>query len=89
MTPFTDPIHIKISMDGKGRWMDNVFVERLWRSVKYEEIYLFEYSTMCDLRAGLKKWFTRYNDWRPQQSHANQTPATIYQNTTIPPEIAA
>jgi len=80
---------IKISMDGKGRWMDNVFIERLWRSVKYEEIYLFEHSKIIDLRAGLKKWFTRYNDWRPHQSHANETPATIYQKTITPPEIAA
>ena len=52
---------IQISMDGKGRWMDNVFIERLWRSVKYEEIYLFEHPTVIELYAGLEKWFERYN----------------------------
>ena len=66
---------IKISMDGRGRWMDNVFIERLWRSVKYEEIYLFEHSTLPALRLGLAKWFSRYNDWRPHETHRNLTPA--------------
>jgi putative transposase len=65
---------IAISMDGKGRWMDNVFIERLWRSVKYEEIYLREHSTLPELIAGLKKWFERYNTWRPHQALGNQTP---------------
>lgn len=69
---------IKISMDGKGRWMDNVFIERLWRSVKYEEIYLFEHSTICDLENGLGKWFERYNDWRPHEALGNLTPGVIY-----------
>lgn len=71
---------IKISMDGRGRWMDNVFIERLWRSVKYEEIYLFEHATVPQLRAGLSKWFGRYNNWRPHASHGNLTPAVVYQN---------
>lgn len=70
---------VKISMDGRGRWMDNVFIERLWRSVKYEEIYLFEHSTLPTLRAGLAKWFGRYNDWRPHQALGNLTPAVVYQ----------
>lgn len=52
---------IKISMDGRGRWMDNVFIERLWRSVKYERIYLFEHSTLPTLRASLAEWFDLYN----------------------------
>jgi putative transposase len=69
---------IKISMDGKGRWMDNVFIERLWRSVKYEEIYLFEHATICDLGKGLSKWFDRYNDWRPHEALGNLTPGVIY-----------
>ena len=69
---------IQISMDGKGRWMDNVFIERLWRSVKYEEIYLFEHSTVIALCAGLGKWFERYNTWRPHEALGNQTPASIY-----------
>jgi putative transposase len=70
---------VKISMDGRGRWMDNVFIERLWRSVKYEEIYLFEHATVHALRAGLRKWFGRYNDWRPHETLGNLTPAVVYQ----------
>ncbi len=73
---------VQISMDGKGRWMDNVFVERLWRSVKYEEIYLKEYATIPVLHAGLDAWFGRYNDWRPHQTHGNLTPSVIYQTGT-------
>lgn len=69
---------IKISMDGKGRWMDNVFIERLWRSVKYEEIYLFEHATVIELCAGLEKWFDRYNGWRPHAALENLTPAVVY-----------
>ena len=69
---------IKISMDGKGRWMDNVFIERLWRSVKYEEIYLFEHAAVHDLEKGLAKWFDRYNDWRPHQALGNLTPGAVY-----------
>jgi putative transposase len=69
---------IEISMDGKGRWMDNVFIERLWRSVKYEEIYLFEHSTIRDLENGLGKWFERYNDWRPHEALGNLTPGVVY-----------
>lgn len=69
---------IKISMDGKGRWMDNVFVERLWRSVKYEHIYLFEHATITDLCAGLETWFERYNTWRPHEALGNETPAKIH-----------
>ena len=69
---------VKISMDGKGRWMDNVFIERLWRSVKYEEIYLFEHATVIELCAGLEKWFDRYNEWRPHAALENLTPAVVY-----------
>jgi putative transposase len=70
---------IRISMDGKGRWMDNVFIERLWRSVKYEEIYLREYSTIPELEAGLRQWFERYNTWRPHQALENRTPHQVYE----------
>ena len=77
---------IKISMDGRGRWMDNVFIERLWRSVKYEEIYLYEHATIIALKAGLVRWFTRYNTWRPHQTLGNRTPHVIYQT---PPTAAA
>jgi putative transposase len=77
---------IKISMDGRGRWMDNVFIERLWRSVKYEEIYLHEHATIPVLEAGLERWFTRYNTWRPHEALGNRTPHEVYQTppTTAP-----
>lgn len=71
---------IAISMDGKGRWMDNVFIERLWRSVKYEEIYLKEHSTLPALEAGLDEWFNRYNTWRPHQTLGNQTPSQVHES---------
>ena len=58
-------------MDGRGRWMDNVFIERLWRTIKYEEIYLFEHSKVTTLRVGVGKWFVRYNDWRPHATLGN------------------
>jgi putative transposase len=69
---------IKVSMDGKGRWMDNVFIERLWRTLKYEDVYLKEYGTLCDLRRGLREWFTRYNAWRTHQALGNRTPEKAY-----------
>lgn len=65
---------IAVSMDGKGRWMDNVFIERLWRSVKYEEIYLRAHATVPALEAGMREWFKRYNTWRPHQALGNRTP---------------
>lgn len=70
---------VKISMDGKGRWMDNVFVERLWRSVKYEEIYIKEHASIPALERGLHAWFEHYNGWRPHQALGNQTPSQVYQ----------
>jgi len=69
-------------MDGRGRWMDNVFIERLWRSVKYEEIYLKGHSTIPAQHTGLGRWFGRYNAWRPHETHGNLTPAVIYQTGT-------
>jgi len=80
---------VKISMDGRGRWMDNVFIERLWRSVKYEEIYLFEHATVPALRAGVGKWFIRYNDWRPHETLGNLTPAAFYQKALTGPHEAS
>lgn len=71
---------IKISMDGKGRAMDNIFIERLWRSVKYEEVYLKEYQSVKELRRALKKYFDFYNHQRPHQSFNAKTPAEIYFN---------
>jgi putative transposase len=69
---------IKISMDGKGRALDNIFVERLWRSVKYEEVYLKQYQTMQEARDGLSAYFRFYNHERPHQSLNNRTPAEVH-----------
>ena len=69
---------IKISMDGKGRALDNVFVERLWRSVKYEEIYPRGYESLKEVRQGLKKYFEFYNEKRPHQGLEYRTPAEVY-----------
>ena len=69
---------IKISMDGKGCWRDNVFVERLWKSVKYEEVYLRAYDSVSDAKAYLGKYFNFYNTQRPHQSLDGQTPDEIY-----------
>lgn len=73
---------IKISMDGKGRALDNVFVERLWRSVKYEEVYPKNYESMRDLRNGLAKYFAFYNEKRPHQGLGYRTPAEVYRVNT-------
>lgn len=69
---------IKVSMDGRGRALDNVFVERLWRSVKHEDIYLKCYSSMAELKAGLKAYFEFYNHRRPHSSLDGMTPAEVY-----------
>jgi len=69
---------IKISMDGKGRCIDNVFVERLWRSLKYEEVYLNDYDNLVDARAGIGLYLTFYNDRRMHQALGYQTPAGFY-----------
>jgi putative transposase len=69
---------IAISMDSRGRALDNVFIERLWRSVKYEEIYLREYATLTSLAAGLEAYFWFYCHERPHQALGNRTPAAVY-----------
>jgi putative transposase len=69
---------VRISMDGRGRALDNVFVERLWRSVKYEHVYLYEYAVVPELEKGLHNYFTFYNYERPHQSLAYQTPAEVH-----------
>lgn len=69
---------VAISMDGKGRAMDNIMVERLWRSVKYEEVYLKDYESVGELTVALKQYFTFYNTERPHQTHGGQTPAEVY-----------
>ena len=68
----------RISMDGRGRALDNIFVERLWRSVKYEDIYIKGYRSMSELSAGLGTYFTFYNGERPHQSLGNRTPMEVY-----------
>ena len=77
---------IAISMDGKGSWRDNVFVERLWRSVKYEEVYLRAYDTVSDARASIGRYFSFYNTQRPHSSLDRQTPDQTYFNRL--PQIA-
>ena len=72
---------ITISMDGKGRCMDNIFIERLWRSVKYEEIYLNEYATIDALRKALRHYFHFYNRERPHQTFDGATPLEMYQKS--------
>jgi len=69
---------VKISMDGKGRYMDNIFVERLWRSLKYEEVYLNPYDNLVEARAGIGCYWLFYNDRRKHQALGYQTPAKFY-----------
>lgn len=79
---------IQISMDGRGRWMDNVFIERLWRSVKYEEVYLKAYDNARQARAGLGAYFDFYNVTRRHQSLDRRTPDQVYFKLTRLPQAA-
>jgi putative transposase len=72
---------VRISMDGRGRVFDNIFVERLWRTVKYEDIYVHDYATVPALRAGLERYFTFYNQERLHQSLGYRTPAQVHRGT--------
>ena len=80
-TGFLKEHGIKISMDGKGSWRDNVFIERLWRSVKYEDIYLRAYSSVSEVKDGLNRYFNFYNNRRPHSSLDGQTPDQVYFNS--------
>ncbi|MHB8910198.1 MAG: IS3 family transposase [Syntrophales bacterium] len=80
---------IAISMDGKGRWMDNVFIERLWKSVKYEDIYLKGYGSMAEVKKGLATYFKFYNEKRWHQNFDRKTPAMVYFNTLPQKQAAA
>ena len=80
---------IKISMDGKGAWRDNVFVERLWKSVKYEEVYLRAYTSVADARANLAKYLTFYNTKRPHTALDGNTPDSANFNQPKPIPVAA
>jgi putative transposase len=72
---------VLISMDGKGRCIDNVFVERLWRSLKYEDVYLYAYDGLGEARGGIGRYFTFFNEKRPHQSLGYQTPDAIYRTS--------
>ena len=80
---------VKISMDGKGRWIDNRMIERLWRSLKYECIYLHAFETGSETRAGIGKWLAYYNPERPHSTHGILTPDEAYERKTIPMKLAA
>ena len=79
---------IRISMDGRGRAMDNIMIERLWRTVKCDDIYLKEYETVEQLLAGLKNFFDYYNNERPHSSLGDRTPAEVYLGITAPSDSA-
>ena len=74
---------VKISMDGKGRWMDNVMVERLWRSLKYECVYLNAYENGFELKHGISQWIRFYNTRRPQSALGKKTPYEAYTGPKI------
>ncbi len=80
---------VKISMDGKGRWLDNVFIERLWRSLKYEEVYLKAYGHVAEARAGIGAWIEYYNNERRHQSLDRMTPGKVYDGHLLPTETQA
>jgi putative transposase len=89
---FTNTLHannIAISMDGKGRWMDNVFIERLWKSVKYEDIYLKAYASMTEVRNGLVSYFKFYNEKRWHNSFDKKTPNMVYFDSLAQKQAAA
>ena len=78
---FTDRLKeagIQISMDGRGRTFDNIIIERLWRSVKYEEVYLKDYEDFIDVRKGLSAYFLFYNNERPHQALGSRPPVEVY-----------
>ena len=80
---------IKISMNGKGTWRDNVFVERLWRSIKYEEVYLRAYASVSEARSGIGRYIAFYNGRRPHSSLDGRTPDQAYFNPLLPDLAAA
>jgi len=78
---------VRISMDGRGRWLDNVFVERLWRSLKYEEIHLKAYANTLQARIGIGQWFRFYNESRPHQALGYKTPAATWAAEVSPVDL--
>ncbi len=81
-TSVLDQQGVRISMDGKGRWVDNVFIERFWRSLKYEEVYLYAYDDLSEARAGLERYFGYYNGERRHSRLGKQTPNAVYGEAT-------
>ena len=77
-------VEIAISMDGKGAWRDNVFVERLWRTVKYEEVYLRAYTGVAEARASIGRYLSFYNGKRPHSSLGGKSPDQAYINMATP-----
>lgn len=71
--------HVRISMDGKGRYLDNIFIERLWRSLKYEDVYIKAYASVQEARRGIAAWLTFYNDGRLHQALGYRTPSEVFQ----------
>jgi putative transposase len=71
---------VRISMDGRGRWMDNIFIERLWRSLKHEEVYLQGYADGLEARSGISRWLSFYNLRRPHQALGDQAPIAVWRN---------
>lgn len=79
---------VQISMDGKGRWIDNVFIERFWRSLKYEEVYLFAYGDLAEARTGLARYVRYYNHQRRHTSLGKRTPEAVYRESASNPSLS-
>ena len=80
---------IRISMDGRGRWMDNVFIERLWRSLKYECVFMNAFETGSEARIGIGRWIEYYNTDRPHSAFAGRTPDEVYATQADEEKLAA
>src|SRR5208282_4412399 len=80
---------VRISMDGRGRWMDNVFIERLWRSLKYECVYLNAFETGSEARTGIGRWIGYYNAERPHSAFGGRTPDEVYATQANQEKLAA
>ena len=74
---------VRISMDGKARFLDNIFIERLWRSLKYEDVFIKAYGSVAEARRGIGGWLTFYNDERPHQALADRTPRAVFDGSQV------